>query len=50
MFDVATNSVEDGNANFRVLLENMLGTTELYTMSSHENRVFTFAKTLNPTK
>lgn len=52
MFDITVESAsEAGQAGkFRNILENMLGTTELYCVSNFDHRVYSFAKAVNPTK
>lgn len=52
MFDVTVESVSDAGqaGKFRNILENMLGTGEIYTVTNRDHRVYSFAKAVNPTK
>lgn len=52
VFDVSVNNaVEPGQVkSMRNILENMLGTTELYAVSSEDNRVYNFCTAVNPAK
>lgn len=52
VFDVTVQSMVDAGqaGKFRNILENMLGSDELYLASNSSNRVYSFAKSVNPTK
>lgn len=52
VFDVTVESATDAGqaGKFRNILENILGSTEIYTVSNYDHRVYSFAKALNPTK
>lgn len=51
MFDVSTERADDGQAtNLRNIMENLLGTTELYTVTNEDNRVYNFATSVNHSK
>lgn len=52
VYDVSVESIADPGdaAKFRNILENILHTTELYTLASESNRVYSFARTKSDTK
>lgn len=52
VFDVTVESISDAGqaGKFRNILENMLGSHELYLASNSDHRVYSFAKSINPTK
>lgn len=48
---MSTEHTEDANAKaLRNILENLLGTTELYALSNEDNRVYDFASAINHSK
>lgn len=49
IFDVATDNVGEAAA-FRGTLENLMHSEELYMVASRSNRVYSYAKAVNPTK